>query len=333
VRETEQAQSSRRQGDHARAAEHYERAAQLADKPRDAEEARYRAADSYARAGDTRRAEAIYSALASQAPDAERRTRADYALAELWRRAGREAEAEARIAAAIRRDPNSGLARQALQQHVSYLRQQGGSEQALAYLVAEERALGTTELGETLVYLRARELDQAGRDAEARDAYLECARRFPYPRGAYWDDALFRAGEKELVLGAPRRAIAHLERMVAEQESAVMTGSYERGRYAEAQKRIGEIYRDALGDDVSARRALRLVWQKHPKSRLADDALFEEALLAKKANDDAGTCEPLAILLRELPDSRYAGCAHLLCGSLAAKGDCHDYIKRAAGLP
>lgn len=334
VQETEQAQAARLKGQHALAAEHYARAAELANKPRDADEARYRAADSYARAGDTARAEALYAQLAAQTTAGERRTRVDFALADLLRRTGREAEGQARLLAALHRDPNSGLARQALREHLDYVRERGGSEQALAYLNDEVRALGSSELGETIAYLRARELDQAGKDAEARDAYLACASRFPYPRGAYWDDALFRAAEKEQALGAPRQAIAHLERMLAEQESAVMTGSYERGRYAEAQQRIAEIYRDALHDDLSARRALRKVWEKHPKSRLVDDALFEEARLAHKANDEAGACAALAILLRERPDSRYAACAHLLCSSAATQsGDCHDYIKRAAGLP
>jgi hypothetical protein len=36
-----------------------------------------------------------------------------------------------------------------------------------------------------------------------------------------------------------------------------------------------------------------------------------------------------------LQDSRYAPCAHLLCSKLSALPgrDCHDYIKREAGLP
>jgi hypothetical protein len=67
---------------------------------------------------------------------------------------------------------------------------------------------------------------------------------------------------------------------------------------------------------------------------LVDDALFEEALLAHSANDRAGTCAPLTIIARSLPESRYAPCAHLLCPALApAARACHDYIKRAAGLP
>lgn len=334
VQETEQAQAARQKGEHAAAAQHYERAAALAEKPRDAEEARYRAADSYVRAGDTARAESLYGSLTAQGPDAERRARADFALADLLLETGRVDAGQARLVDAIHRNPNSGLARRALSQHLDYLRERGGPDAVLAFLTAEAPKLGATELGETLSYRRARELDEAGKVREARDAYLECARRFPYPTGAYWDDSLVRAAEKELALGDPSRAVQHLERMLVEQESAIITGSYERGRYAEAQLKIAEIYRDVLHDDARARRELRKVWEKHPKSTLVDDALFQEALLARKANDEAGTCAPLSIIVKQLPDSRYAACAHLLCTKLTATPNaCHDYIKRAAGLP
>ncbi len=334
VQETERAQAARVKGQHAAAAEHYERAAELAEKPRDAEEAHYRAADSYERAGDITRAESLYTQLAAQGPDAQRRARADFALASLLRKSGREAEGQARLVAAIARNPNSGLARLALSQHLDYLRERGGAEQVLAYLSAVSGTLGESELAEAIAYERARELDRSGRGAEARDAYLTCAARFPYPKGAYWDDALFRAAEKELALGEPQRALRHLERMLAEQEGAVIAGSYERGRYAEAQLKIAEVYRDVLGDKARARRELRKLWTNHRTSRLVDDALFQEALLARRAGDDAGACAPLAIIVKQLPDSRYTACAHLLCTKLAATSNgCRDYIKRAAGIP
>jgi len=332
-RETDAAQTARKQGRHRLAAQHYERAAELAKQPRDAEEARYRAADSYERAGDFARAEAMYRALAAPGPSSERQARADFALAQLLERTGREAAGQEQLVAAIRKHPSSGLARDALERHLRYLRQRGGSEAALAYLAGETAALSATELAEALTYRRARELDDAGRTAEARDAYLACAARFPYPGGAYWDDALMRAAEKELALGAPERAVAHLSRMLAEQEDASIMGSYERARYAEAQLELGRIYRDALHDPSRARAELRKVWLKHPKSSLVDDALFEEALLARSVGDVAGTCSPLSIIVTQVPTSRYAGCAHLLCAQLTpAPNACHDYIKRAAGL-
>jgi len=334
VSESGQAQASRLKGDPLEAARHYERAAALADKPRDAEEARYRAADAYAEGGDAARAEALYRGLAAQGEGAERRARADFALADLFETTGREAEAQTERDRAIRKNPDFGVARDALSRRIAYLEAHGGPTRVLAYLDDLGRALSTSELGEAIAYQRARELDNAGQTAQARDAYLACATAYPYPGGAYWDDALFRAAEKELTLGAPDRALAHLQRMLAKQESASFVGSYQRGRYAEAQLKIAEIYRDVLHDPARARTELRKVWQNHPSSRLVDDALFQEALLARTAGDQAGTCAPLSIIVRQLPDSRYVPCAHLLCSELAeSPRACHDYIKRAAGLP
>lgn len=334
AREKQLAQAEQRAGRHREAGKAYERAAALADRPRDADEARYRAADAYARAGDVARARDLYRALAAAPGAGDRQARADFALSELLERSDGAEAAQQHLASAIRRHPSSGLARGALVRHLAYLREHGGSESVLSYLAGESTALGHSELAEALVYFRARELDTIGRATEARDAYLECAARFPYPIGAYWDDALFRAAQKELELGAPTRAIAQLERMLAEQESANIMGSYERARYAEAQLQVGRIYRDSLHDAARAKLALRRVWLRHPQSSLVDDALFEEALIARRAGDAAGSCEALSILLRERPDSRYAACAHSFCAALGpTQGACHDYIRREADVP
>lgn len=333
-RQTEAAQAAAREGRHREAAEHYERAASLADKPRDAEEARYRAADAYARAGDLERAETLYRALATEAAPGERQSRADFAIAELLERSGRIEAGQAHLASAIRRHPNAGVARGALSRHLDYLREHGGTAAVLSYLAEESRASSRSELGETIAYRLARELDSSGQARPARDAYLSCAARFPYPVGAYWDDALLRAAQKELELGAPAQAIAHLERMLAEQETASIAGSYERARYAEAQLELGRIYRDVLHDSARARRELHKVWLLHPQSQLVDDALFQEALIARGSGDHQGSCTALTILVQQRPASRYAPCAHLLCTAVAPMASaCRDYIKREAGLP
>lgn len=333
AREMQLAEGARARGDHASAALHYERAATAADVPRRSEEALYRAADSYARAERLDRAEAIYRTLARSA-DSERSARADFELAELMARAGRDAEARAQRLLALRRHPESGLAARALTVHLQWLREQEGSEAVLTFLTTEQARLGQGELGETLAYLRARELDAMGRVAAARDAYLLCAERYPYPLGAYWDDALYRAAEAELALGTPARSIGHLERMLAERERASFNGSYERGRYAEAQLKLAHIYRHYLGDARRARQELRRVAEHHPLSRLVDDALFEEALLARDSGEPSGVCPPLTILVRVRADSRYAPCAHLLCADLAplAGRECRSYIQRDAKL-
>jgi TolA-binding protein len=331
--EKERAAQAQRRGEPLLAARYYEQAAREAREPRDADEARYLAADSYARAGNADRARALFEELARK--PGERQERAAFALPELHLRAGDEERGQAELAAAIRQHPSSGVARTALVKHLAYLRQRGGSSAVLGYLQEQRRALGASELAETLDYTWARELDDSGQTARARDAYLACAARFPYPAGAYWDDALYRAAQKELELDSPQAALAHLTRLLAEQENAAINGSYQRSRYAEGQLLVAEIYRDRLRDPLRARRELRRLWERHPTSRFVDDALFQEALLARDAKDATGTCEPLRILSSRLPDSRYAPCAHLLCESLPAMAgkNCHDYLKRAAGLP
>ncbi|HEY6079145.1 MAG TPA: tetratricopeptide repeat protein [Polyangiaceae bacterium] len=327
----EQAALSVRRGDHLLAAQHYEQAARSTSKQRDADEARYLAADSYARAAAPERASPLLRELAGR--HGEQQARAAFELADLQLQADEQA-GQAELARAIRSHPDSGLARSALAKHLRYLREHGGSDAVLAYLERELQALGASELAEALLYGWARELDETGQNQRARDAYLACAARYPYPTGAYWDDSLYRAAQKELQLGSPQAALEHLARLLIEQESASLNGSYQRPRYAQGQLLVAEIYRDRLSDPARARRELRKLWQKHPKSQLVDDALFQEALLAHSANDAEGTCAPLRILTSQLPESRYAPCAHLLCDALPASTgrDCRDYIKRAAQL-
>ncbi len=333
-REQGLAKRARDAGSHRQAALSYERAARLAGSPRDAEEARYLAAASYARAGAIAEATALYRKLAAGGESTKHGAGSTFALARLELSAGDEAIGQKQLASAIHRYPGSALARRALTDHVAYLRETAGFASVLAYLDGERDKLGSSELGETLDYVRARELDRAGQTASARDAYLACARRFPYPLGAYWDDALYRAAETELRLGTPQQALAHLRRLLAEQEAASIVGSYERPRYAAGQFKIAEIYRDVLQDNPRARREFRRVWEQHPQSSLVDDALFEEALLARSEGDTSAPCAPLRILLQERANSRYAACAHLLCSGVTelAGRECHGYLKRRAGL-
>ncbi len=66
-----------------------------------------------------------------------------------------------------------------------------------------------------------------------------------------------------------------------------------------------------------------------PTSTLRDDALWQEALLARTSNDTAA-CGPLATLVQQLPESRYAPCAHEICPKLASipTRECAAYIER-----
>jgi hypothetical protein len=296
-------------GRHAAAGERWLAAARIAASSNDRDEATYRAAAAFARAGSTRRAAELYVQLSRGSGN--RAARASFDRARLVAKDD-PARGDALLVAATHRFPASGLAPRAAREHFASVEARSGSLAALAELERWLRSFEKTELDETLRYERGRRLERVGRLADARDAYLDGAWRHPYPRGALWNDALRAAARLEEKLGRPREAIALLERLLAEREHAWIVGSYERG-YAEARFRVAVLERDALGDARAARRSFRRVFDEFPTSLLRDDALYEEARLARRGGDESGACEAINLLLGTLPDSRYAGCAPELC--------------------
>jgi len=309
------------------AAESWLSAADSAQSARDRSEARYRAAASYERAGRIEDARKWYSLLASG--KSERAPRATFALADLRLASGDTEGGLAELERAIRKYPSSAIASLSLRRYFSALAEQGGDQAVLAYIERVEPELGHGELDEQLLYERARRLQALGQTAQAARAYFVVADRFPYPYGAYWDDALLRAADCELELGNSEKAIALLQSMLHARESSHLSGSYERPHFADAAYRLAELYRDARHDPNAARQAFRGVFVDYPTSTLRDDALWQEALLARLVAEQAA-CEPLLLLVKQLPESRYAPCAHEMCTKIApvARRECAAYIEQ-----
>jgi tetratricopeptide (TPR) repeat protein len=312
-------------GDRARAAGVFLEAAQIATNSRDRDEALYRAASAYGRAERFDLARKLFDELSARPGD--RRERASFDRARLEQQRGGPS-ADTLLLSALRAHPNSGLAPRALAEHLASVERRFGLEGALARTERLLPEFAASELDERVRYARARLLERAGDFARARAVYLDCAERHPYPGGALWDDALFAAARCEERLGQTRSAAATLTRLLAEREAARGLGSYERARYAQARFRLAELCRDALGDPARARREFRRVFDDHPTSLLGDDALFQEALVARRAGDVTGTCAPLQILRTKLPDSRFAACASELCPRVGNEGTrrCAPYI-------
>jgi TolA-binding protein len=312
------------------AARHWQEAARVARRQRDRTEARYRRAVSLRRAGRTNEAKAELTALVHDRPKSERATRAAFDLADMEIESGDRAQGFELLEAAVRAHPGFGLSAESLARLVRFRQDQGGQVQALAYLDRMRRLFEKTELGEQALFQYARELDGADRDEQALSTYLEVARRYPYPEGALWDDALWYAAKVEERLGRPKQAVAHLERMLKEREPSSLQGSYERPRYAAARYHIAELYRDALGDHARARREFHRVWSEHTTSLLRDDALWNEARLAQQDGDQDEACSLLEQMVSKAADSRYAACVQALCPRITpAKGECHAYVVRA----
>jgi hypothetical protein len=291
----------------------------------DEDEAIYRAASSFAKAHDTSRADALLARLARG--KGERAARASFDRALLV------AETEPERAQALRLEglaqhPESGVAAQALREYLAYVEEHTDEATALSRCAALQAQFAETELDEAVSYECASRHERRGEDALALRGYLATAARHPYPHGALWDDALAGAARCEEQLGDPRAAVGTLERMLEKREHAVFFGSYERRRYVEARFHIAELYRDALGDPERAAREFRRVYDDHRTSLLVDDALFEEALIEAHSAKNERACATLRLLAKHEPESRYAGCARLLCASAeASKRSCPDEVK------
>lgn len=312
-------------GRYEEAAELWLAAARQSEVSRDAAEARYRAAASLSRAGRMDQARRLYAELAAETQ--ERSARSAFDLARLELKQGNELEGYGLLRAAVERFPNSGLAPRALEEYLGWLEDAAGVPAALDYLQRTGPALGHTELAERMLYLRARLLHRSGRLAEAQGAYLLVAARFPYPKGALWDDALWHAAAIEDSRGDYRAAAGHLSRMLRERETPGLHGSLERPRYVAARYRLAILYRDRLRDLAAARRQFQLLAAEHPTSRLRDDALWESALISFELGLSKDACSDLHHLVATAPQSRYVDCAHRLCPDLRESAQpCRDYL-------
>lgn len=327
----DRAQSAGRYEEAARA---YREAADSARRPRDRDEALFLEAGTHRRARDTAKAAAVYRMLIAESPRGERTPRASFELAWIEIETGDVDEGHAMLERALRSYPRSGPARRGLDRLLSHLEDRGGARAALAWIDAALIDLGTSALGENLRYERAKRLESLGDLEAARDAFVDCAERHPYPFGSLFDDALFRASLLDEALGRYELAISDLEKMLHHREASTFNGSYERPRYSPAQMRIAELYRDRLGDNRAARREFHKLFREHATSILRDDALWEEAKLARADGDADEACSRIATLIRELPESRYVGCARLVCETAVVpegSNACRPYIAETYG--
>jgi tetratricopeptide (TPR) repeat protein len=319
-------------GRYQEAAQHYRQAAQAAERQRDRDELLYMEAASLRRADMLQEASERFEQLQELSPAGQNAARAAFERADIEVARGDKARGYAMHEEALRRYPDSGLARRQLMRLVAWLDESQGTAGALQWLRANLPWLRDKEPGETAMYLLADKLEQSGEQAAARDAFVACARAFPYPKGALHDDALVRASHLDEKLGDPSLAVKHLRELLANREPSTMNGSYERPRYGEAQMRIATLYRDALKDHAQARKEFRKLFREHTTSLLRDDALWQEALLAKQDGDGDGACEAVTTLVRKLPQSRFAPCARELCETAPQPEpprSCRAYIRRS----
>ncbi len=311
----------------------FDDATKSAKVPRDGAHARYLAALMLRKAGRNAEARARLDVIAEADPPLPDSALSAYQAADMRIAAGDE-DGWRRMEALLRRFPNSGVSRPALHRVLHHKDETLGKPHSVAFLREEQKALDTTELGAALAYQIASRLADMGETAQARDAFVDVATRWPYPHGALFDDALYRASELDEKLGRYQDAVQDLTRMLDEREIAHFTGSYQRPRYGPGLMRVAVLYRDRLHDKENAREAFHRLYAEFTTSPLRDDALWQEAELWREDGDTGTACARLATLAKDVPDSRYVPCAMQRCPRVTradksqAPKTCHAYIER-----
>ncbi len=319
-------------GRYEEAASHYRRAAEVARRVKDRDEALFLEARMRERQKRPLEAQQIYQELVDVSPEGPRTARAVFEIAEIEIAHGESERGWAMLRAAVVRYPDHGSARRGLTRWVERVAERDGEEQARAMIQQDLPRFSGTEAEQQAKYEHALSLERSGLLEQARDALVQLAREHPYPLGNLTDDALWRASLLDEKLGRPERAVEDLREMLATHEDTAGGQRYERPRFPDAQMRIAELYRDELGDPRAARQEFRKVYRNHPESILGDDAMWEEAALAHRAGEAAEACELCAELREDYPDSRYLRCVDLLCPSARPAANarpCPRYIVEA----
>ena len=308
----------------------YDRAASVASRARDRDQARWDAADVMARAKDVAGAVARLDAIARD-DASEHQAEAAYRAAALRIEHGDADAGWEELERVPRRFPRSGVAHVAVRRLAAHADEAGPAESARE-LAALTRDLSSTEVGQVVAFLAAEHVEASGSDAGARDAYLKIADRWPYPFGAFFDDALWKASALDEKLGRYEAAVSDLERLVSVRETTSLMGSYERAKYVPAMLRLGELYRDRLHDHARARAAYHRLYTDFDRSTKRAEALWLEAALWREDGEVGKSCDTLAALVHEFPESRYAPCAVARCPALhatdqASKRACPAYVE------
>lgn len=312
------------------AAAEYARAAGKAESERDRHAWLFRAARAHRRAGNRQKARAIFERIVREGGATSIAAESDYWIGRLAIESNDSARGYAHLRKMVERHPDSGVARRALERVTRRDASAGRQDEARTWLEGVAKRARGKFVEQAALYERAKLLERRSK-SEALRAHLALAEQFPYPFGIYRDDSLYRASEIEEELGHPDRAIAHLEHLLADRETASFMGSYQRPKYAAAQMRIGELYRDRLRDPDRAARAFAKLADDMPTSILADDARYHEALVRKRSGEDDDACRALRSLAKEHPRSRYVACAPLICPSFELAKParaCRPYLVR-----
>jgi threonine aldolase len=309
------------------AAKRYREAALAAKSTHDRDEGLFLEAATLQQAGKTKEAIQAYDALAKLSPDGERSPRAAFDSALLRIRSGEGESAWLELERVLLKYQEHGSSRKAFRKLLQH-KEEKAKGSALTWLDAHLDQL-SRGLGEDARYRRAHLLKDQNRLQDARNAFVDVAKRYPYPQGSLTDDAWWNASLLAEELGTYQQAIADLKQLLSTREPATFGTSYERPRYSPAQFRMAELYLNRLHQPDAARRELHRLYTDFKTSILRDDALWLEAQIARTQGDNKTACSLIRTLQKEFPKSRFSGCSDKVCAEvppLKEAPSCRSYI-------
>ncbi len=290
------------------AAARYDEAAREASRPRDRDEAAYRAAMALARS-DRDGALARLDAVAVRSPDFERGARAAYEAAMMRRGASDEAERSrglSALEALVRERPETGPARLAVDRVLDARDAEDASlASSIAWVdaaLADPRVEGAATR-ETLCAERALRLARAGRRGEAVAAWRALFRAVPYPQNSRWDDGHIALATLLREGGDARAAVEVIDEMLAARDPGCTGGSCDAPEFQEGAMLRAVILRDDLREMERAAEAFHRTYEMFPESRVRDDALREEARVRDRMSDGSA-CVVWERLANEFPCTR-----------------------------
>ncbi len=316
-------------GRHDEAATRWTEAAPLADRARDADDARYRAADALLRAGHLDRALDALDTLARDGvhPPIAARASLEAALLRLDRDRGDDrARAVASLDALVVAHPQRGSGRRALDHRLRLFDEARDDLGAVAWLRAmhADARLRDTDLDPAVAHLLASRLAALGARDEATQMWQDLFSRRGFGHNPHWDDGHLALARLRLAAGDPRGAVAALDALFAPWTTSWFVGSYTGPRMPEAAMLRARIYRDELRDPARAAEAYRFVFDRLTHSTLRDDALAECASMLEPTSPTEA-CALWQRLFAELPCSPRARRAEglaLQCGGQGARAGC-----------
>lgn len=281
------------------AAAAWDEAARTAERRVDRDEAAYRRARTLLRMDRATEALAALDEIAERRPISRRTVRATFDAALIRLERGETERAYAALEWIVRERPGDGPASRSLRLLMSG-REGEAAGARLAFLRDLYEEVGTSDLGDDILTFEAQILRDRGDRAGAVRVYERLLEDHPYPHGQRWDDTLHRLADMAVEDGEYERAIAYLERMIADHVETVTPGSQTLPGFPLARLRIARIYRDHLDDPERAAAHFRRMHDQFPTSRLRDDALYELGAMWLDRGEPARGCPILHEVFTEV---------------------------------